>query len=98
MERASRASGARPPSWLLPGDHAAWCDERSDDREGLDDFADDHNDVEGGEVVEVQEVEVEVWSDGDEGADVEDVTWVEAELSLHEAENALDFSRGEKAA
>ena len=83
MERASRASGARPPSWLLPGDHAAWCDERSDDPQGLDDFGDDHNDVEGdegGEVVEVQEVEVEVWSDGDEGADVEDVTWVEAEL------------------
>jgi len=48
----------------------------------LDDFGDDHNDVEGdegGEVVEVQEVEVEVWSDGDEGADV---TWVEAELLI----------------
>ena len=82
VERASRASGARPPSWLLPGDHAAWCDERSDDPEGLDDFGDDHNDMEGdegGEVVEVQEVEVEVWSDGDEGADV---TWVEAELLI----------------
>lgn len=82
VERASRASGARPPSWLLPGDHAAWCDERSDDPEGLDDSGNDHNDVEGGEVVEVQEVEVEVWSDGDEGADVEDVTWVEAELLI----------------
>ena len=85
VERASRASGARPPSWLLPGDHAAWCDERSDDPEGLDDFGDDHNDMEGdegGEVVEAQEVEVEVWSDGDEGADVEDVTWVEAELLI----------------
>tara|TARA_B100000795_G_scaffold30314_1_gene19978 strand:- start:34 stop:1401 length:1368 start_codon:yes stop_codon:yes gene_type:complete len=86
VERASGASGARPPSWLLPSDHAAWCDEQnrdecSDDPRGLDDFGDDHNDAEGGEV-EVQEVEVEVWSDGDDGADVEDITWVEAELLI----------------
>ena len=86
VERASGASGARPPSWLLPSDHAAWCDEQnrdecSDDPRGLDDFSDDHNDAEGGEV-EVQEVEVEVWSDGDDGADVEDITWVEAELLI----------------
>ena len=95
VERASRASGARPPSWLLPGDHAEWCDERSDDPEGVDDFGDDHDDVEGSEVVEVQEVEVEVWSEGDDGADVEDVIWLEAELliSTHEAENALGFAR-----
>ena len=87
VERASGASGARPPSWLLPSDHAAWRDEQnrdecSDNPRGLDDFGDDHNDVEGGEVVEVQEVEVEVWSDGDDGAEVEDITWVEAELLI----------------
>ena len=33
-------------------------------------------------MVEIQEVEVEVWSDGDDGADVEDITWVEAELLI----------------
>ena len=86
VERASRAPGVRPPSWLLPSDRAAWNDveqrrgECSDDPGGLEDFGDDHNDGDDGEVVEVQEVEVEAWSDSDDCADVEDVTWVEAQL------------------
>ena len=85
---ASSALGARPPSWLLPSDRAAWSDEprRGERSDGLGDADnggddDDENDGEGGEgAVEVQAVEVEVWSDGDDCADGEDATWVDAQV------------------
>lgn len=87
-EEASSAPGARPPSWLLPSDRAAWSDEpRRGERSGSLGDADngggddDENDGEGGEgAVEVQAVEVEVWSDGDDFADGEDATWVDAQV------------------
>jgi hypothetical protein len=80
----------RPPSWLMPADRAAWFNEHGDD-EGeaaehpaggeVDEVSDEHDEHKQGEdepwdELELEPVEVEVWSD--HSHDDDEATWVEA--------------------